>query len=267
MAAHSSILAWKIPWTEEPGWLQSMGSQRVAHNWSCYAYPNQSARPINLLLNYSLFHLILLSLAAPIYGILLSFGWITLVFPNWFACLQSIFCPAVILMCVQNSNIIIVFSLKLYMALSCLQSTMNPNYSLWLTSWSDPCLSLFPPPTQSSHTESCAQPHRATRPLWPCVSCSFLCFGTVFSSAAPRRILSIWGKLPSDTVRLQDKCQVWVKCPMCAPWATRPHSPPVIVNCLFLLSLPIYSTHLKENYSRVKVSNSAFGSAASQLLV
>ena len=29
MAAHSSILAWQIPWTEEPGGLQSMGSQRV----------------------------------------------------------------------------------------------------------------------------------------------------------------------------------------------------------------------------------------------
>ena len=29
MATHSSILAWKIPWTEEPGGLQSMGSQRV----------------------------------------------------------------------------------------------------------------------------------------------------------------------------------------------------------------------------------------------
>ena len=32
MAAHSSILAWKIPWTEEPGGLQSMESQRVRHN-------------------------------------------------------------------------------------------------------------------------------------------------------------------------------------------------------------------------------------------
>ena len=30
---HSSILAWKIPWTEEPGRLQSMGSQRVGHYW------------------------------------------------------------------------------------------------------------------------------------------------------------------------------------------------------------------------------------------
>ena len=33
MATRSSILAWRIPWTEEPGWLQSMGSQRVGHDW------------------------------------------------------------------------------------------------------------------------------------------------------------------------------------------------------------------------------------------
>ena len=32
MATQSSILAWRIPWTEEPGGLQSMGSQRVRHN-------------------------------------------------------------------------------------------------------------------------------------------------------------------------------------------------------------------------------------------
>ena len=32
MATHSSILAWRIPWTEEPGGLQSMGSQRVGHS-------------------------------------------------------------------------------------------------------------------------------------------------------------------------------------------------------------------------------------------
>ena len=33
MAAHSSILAWKIPWTEEPGKLQSTGLQRAGHDW------------------------------------------------------------------------------------------------------------------------------------------------------------------------------------------------------------------------------------------
>ena len=32
MATHSSILAWRIPWTEEPGGLKSMGSQRVGHD-------------------------------------------------------------------------------------------------------------------------------------------------------------------------------------------------------------------------------------------
>ena len=34
MVTHSRILAWEIPWTEEPGGLQSMGLQRVGHNWA-----------------------------------------------------------------------------------------------------------------------------------------------------------------------------------------------------------------------------------------
>ena len=34
MATHSSTLAWKIPWIEEPGRLQSMGSRRVGHDWA-----------------------------------------------------------------------------------------------------------------------------------------------------------------------------------------------------------------------------------------
>ena len=38
MATHSSVLAWKIPWTEEPGGLQSMGWQRVGHDWSDLPY-------------------------------------------------------------------------------------------------------------------------------------------------------------------------------------------------------------------------------------
>ena len=33
MATHSSILVWEIPWTKEPGGLQSMGSQRIGHDW------------------------------------------------------------------------------------------------------------------------------------------------------------------------------------------------------------------------------------------
>ena len=42
MATHSSILAWKISWTEEPGGLQSMGSQRVGHGWATNTYSGQT---------------------------------------------------------------------------------------------------------------------------------------------------------------------------------------------------------------------------------
>ena len=38
MATHSSILSWRIPWTEEPGWLQSIGSHSVRHNRSDLAH-------------------------------------------------------------------------------------------------------------------------------------------------------------------------------------------------------------------------------------
>ena len=34
MATYSNILAWRIPWTEEPGGLQTMGSERVRHDWA-----------------------------------------------------------------------------------------------------------------------------------------------------------------------------------------------------------------------------------------
>ena len=42
MATHSSILAWEIPWTEEPGGLQSMGSQRVGHDLAIKPPPQGS---------------------------------------------------------------------------------------------------------------------------------------------------------------------------------------------------------------------------------
>ena len=40
MATHSSILAWRSPWTEEPGELQSMGSKRVGHDWVTNTHTN-----------------------------------------------------------------------------------------------------------------------------------------------------------------------------------------------------------------------------------
>ena len=54
MAPHSSTLAWKMPWTEEPGGLQSMGSLRVGHDWmtslslSCIGEENDNPTPVFL---------------------------------------------------------------------------------------------------------------------------------------------------------------------------------------------------------------------------
>ena len=42
MAVHSNILAWRIPWTEEPGGLQSMGSQRVRHDQNDLAHTHHA---------------------------------------------------------------------------------------------------------------------------------------------------------------------------------------------------------------------------------
>ena len=44
MATHSSILAWRIPWTEEPGGQQSMGSQRIGHNWTTNTFMSSTVR-------------------------------------------------------------------------------------------------------------------------------------------------------------------------------------------------------------------------------
>ena len=44
LAPHSSILAWRIPWTEELGGLQSMGSQRVGHDWATFNFTRESCR-------------------------------------------------------------------------------------------------------------------------------------------------------------------------------------------------------------------------------
>ena len=58
MATHSSILAWKIPWTEEPGGLQSIGSQRVGHNLATKPPPKKSKGDLKLEILYILTGLI-----------------------------------------------------------------------------------------------------------------------------------------------------------------------------------------------------------------
>ena len=54
MATHSSFLAWRIPWTEEPGGLQSMESQRVGHNWETFTHS------LSILWNNYIFSLLIL---------------------------------------------------------------------------------------------------------------------------------------------------------------------------------------------------------------
>ena len=48
MASHSSILLWRIPWTEEPGGLQSIGSQRVGHNRVTFMHSQKTDRNMNI---------------------------------------------------------------------------------------------------------------------------------------------------------------------------------------------------------------------------
>ena len=47
MATHSSILAWRSPWTEEPGWVQSVGSQRVGHDWATHTHTVWCHQPVS----------------------------------------------------------------------------------------------------------------------------------------------------------------------------------------------------------------------------
>ena len=55
MATHSSILAWEIPWTEEPGGLQSMGSQRVRHDLATKPYKTGKITLLDLYFSHLLF--------------------------------------------------------------------------------------------------------------------------------------------------------------------------------------------------------------------
>ena len=59
MTAHSNILVWRIPWTEEPGGLQSMGSQRDGHDWHLHFHDSLVGlnRCVNVKENRSLFQI------------------------------------------------------------------------------------------------------------------------------------------------------------------------------------------------------------------
>ena len=60
MATHSSILAWRIPWTEKPGGLQSMGSQRIRHDWATNTHAHTHTNSIYVSIPISQFHMYVL---------------------------------------------------------------------------------------------------------------------------------------------------------------------------------------------------------------
>ena len=60
MGTHSSILAWRIPWTEEPGGLQAMGSRRVGHNWSNWARKHTESKTNTHMFITQIQHLIII---------------------------------------------------------------------------------------------------------------------------------------------------------------------------------------------------------------
>ena len=54
MATHTTILSWRIPWTDEPGRLQSMGMQRVKHNWVTNTFKfSQAKKNLGIFCSYS----------------------------------------------------------------------------------------------------------------------------------------------------------------------------------------------------------------------
>ena len=55
MSTHSSILAWRIPWTEEPGRLQSIGPQRIGHDWVTNIHTHTSWRYFVYFISFSPF--------------------------------------------------------------------------------------------------------------------------------------------------------------------------------------------------------------------
>ena len=96
MATHFSILAWRIPWTEGPGGLQSLGSQRVGRDWRdlAHVHPDQTMNSRTLFRNFISPHF---------------FSWNGSLTPHWIADRLSFFLYLVLFFIVLTHGIIMRF--------------------------------------------------------------------------------------------------------------------------------------------------------------
>ena len=82
MATHSSILAWRIPWTEEPGRLQSKGSQRVGHDWMTNTCLSNLSIHLSPCLSSVIFLSLYIDLAYIYFYHLSTIGYPSFVYPH-----------------------------------------------------------------------------------------------------------------------------------------------------------------------------------------
>ena len=93
MAIHSSTLAWKIPWTEEPDRLQSMGLQRVGHDWATSLH---FVNILNIMIK-NIIKLLKLDYTVTIISYLLTWMSLCVVgIPLWVSAITNIFSKSII---------------------------------------------------------------------------------------------------------------------------------------------------------------------------
>jgi len=130
MATHSSILAWRIPWTEESDGLQSMGSQRVRHDWAHthnnkipYAQPDWKKKKEEA-------------------------GWLCMWYLKHFLLLFKIFYYCSI------------FALQCFISFCCTKNKLIICIHMSLPSWTS-----FPPPPSHLKRVGCTTEHQAEFPI------------------------------------------------------------------------------------------------------
>ena len=115
MATHSSTIAWKIPWMEEPGRLQSTGSQRVGHDCVTSLHYQRGHSDLHAFASASLWGMCFLSSLLPIislvpWGLPFIFQYPSLSHPSLCTPDVSVMCPPPINSCVRGMYLVLPLS-------------------------------------------------------------------------------------------------------------------------------------------------------------